>query len=70
MVNYLCPRCGYETTQRNDMRKHQQRKRWCRNKLRDINISGLNLDDFDKTKSINFEKVSKSVKKCQIRQNS
>ena len=36
MPKYICPRCGYICTQRNDMRKHFKRKKICSPVLEDI----------------------------------
>ena len=40
-MNYKCKRCGYECVQRNDLRKHLNRKKLCKPKLEDINIDTL-----------------------------
>jgi hypothetical protein len=39
MKMYNCPRCGYSTNQRNDLRKHFGRKINCQITLNDISIS-------------------------------
>jgi len=39
MPEYICPRCGYSCNQKNDMRKHFNRKKICYHLLEDISIS-------------------------------
>ena len=39
MPEYVCPRCGYKCNQRNDIRKHFNRKKICYHLLEDISIS-------------------------------
>jgi hypothetical protein len=38
MKTYKCPRCGYSTNQKNDLRKHWRRKSSCQITLNDITI--------------------------------
>ena len=38
MKTYKCPRCGYSTNQKNDLRKHWRRKISCQITLADITI--------------------------------
>lgn len=53
MPKYKCPRCGYNCNQRNDMRKHFNRKKICYHTMEDISIDECYLRtfgcDFDKT---------------------
>lgn len=39
MPEYVCPRCGYKCNQRNDIRKHFNRKKICYHLLEDISIT-------------------------------
>ena len=39
MKIYICPRCGYSCNQKNDMRKHFNRKKICYHSLEDISIN-------------------------------
>lgn len=39
MPEYICPRCGYSCNQKNDMRKHFNRKKVCYHLLEDISIN-------------------------------
>ena len=38
MPQYECPRCGYKCNQRNDLRKHFNRKKICHHTLEDLSI--------------------------------
>lgn len=38
MPEYLCPRCGYKCNQRNDIRKHFNRKNRCYHTLEDLSV--------------------------------
>lgn len=38
MVNYNCLRCGYETSFKNDLRKHYKRKKICKAMVKNISI--------------------------------
>jgi len=38
MPDYLCPRCGYKCNQRNDIRKHFNRKNRCDHTLEDLSV--------------------------------
>jgi hypothetical protein len=60
---YNCPRCGYSTNQRNDLRKHFMRKNSCQITLQNVSISEcfqtvLN----EETDSVNIN-VNKNVNK-------
>lgn len=39
MTIHICPRCGYNTEQKGDLRKHFQRKKICKPILNDIDLS-------------------------------
>jgi len=63
MKMYNCPRCGYSTNQRNDLRKHFMRKNSCQITLQNVSISEcfqtvLN----EETDSVNIN-VNKNVNK-------
>ena len=38
MPQYQCPRCGYKCNQRNDLRKHFNRKKICHHIIEDLSI--------------------------------
>ena len=38
MPQYQCPRCGYKCNQRNDLRKHFNRKKICHHIIADLSI--------------------------------
>ena len=61
MVLYKCPRCGYNTTQKSDIRKHFLRKNPCRILLSECNIQdcffkvlGDNYHDYIKNNNLNI----------------
>lgn len=74
MPQYFCPRCGYKCNQRNDLRKHFNRKKICHHKIKNIPISecflvalGENIStNSDKNKNATQmqPKLRKNGKKC------
>ena len=75
MVVYKCPRCGYTSNLRNDLRRHLKRKKPCTITLKNISIEDcistiLNEDKADVNKckqnqGISLKNVNKNVNKCQ-----
>jgi hypothetical protein len=57
MPQYICPRCGYNCIQRNDIRKHFNRKKTCYAILEDLDISECYL----RTLGEEIEKPQKKV---------
>ena len=52
MVFYRCPRCGYNSVIKNDIRRHVNRKKGCEAVYSDIILKDLNEDElFDILKS-------------------
>jgi len=66
MPNHKCPRCGYNTTNKSDLRKHYLRKTLCSPTLQDINLDE-EKEKYLKDKEKHFE-CSKCHKKFETKQ--
>jgi len=62
MKMYKCPRCGYLTNQKNDLRKHFNRKRSCQVTLHDISITECFQTILHEENENDFEMTSKTTK--------
>ena len=62
MVNYHCPRCGYETTHFVTYKRHLQRKKICENKLSDDDLIG-EYKRYEITEKLNAKKCMKITTK-------
>ena len=47
MVKYVCPRCGFSTIYKNNMRNHKSRKFKCKPIVNNIELESLSIDDFE-----------------------
>ena len=69
-MNYKCERCGYKCVQKNDLRKHFNRKKLCKVILEDINIETLKLRLEAKSEILNqFESYSNPKKSSESNSN-
>ena len=74
MPQYVCPRCGYKCNQRNDIRKHFNRKKRCHHILEDVSVTECFKRALDEKPSPTKKKVlsasemhpksEKSAQKC------
>ena len=69
MKTYKCPRCGYSTNQKNDLRKHWRRKSSCQITLNDITIDDcfqtiLNEEKSNDNKMTTFSHESDNIFCC------
>ena len=60
MPQYVCPRCGYNCNQKNDLRKHFNRKKICYPVLEDIEIT----ECYKRTLGEEFNESNKNFLKC------
>jgi hypothetical protein len=56
MVKYSCPRCGYQTNNKFDMKRHYKRKKICKPKLKDIKLDENSIEPFIEFKCEHCEK--------------
>jgi len=66
MVNYHCPRCGYETTHFVTFKRHLSRKKICVNILSDDNLHEEYIKYNIKEKLKNVQKISKPLETFQM----
>ena len=70
MVNYICPRCGYETTRKSSMKTHITKVNICPPTFGDINLTEqqsviLKEDNNNKEMCRRIEKLEKDIKTLQ-----
>lgn len=74
MVNYICPRCHYESSHKNDIRKHYLRKKVCRTEFSRISVKDcleeletkdkilISRDNYNKLSNKTINKLINSIK--------